>query len=99
MVLKRRDFVRVLSSFAGATLLDGCLDNPIQGIPRAGPPPAAVDQDLRGVCDAAPAVTGGDMALSPHPWPGGLGAAALIDVDDLCPVLLPADGLDFGGDL
>jgi len=98
MNLERRDFLRLLSTCAGATVLDACLDTGGSVGPRDSMPPVT-NQDLQAVCDTANTVTLSDMVVSAHPWPDGLDAAALIDVDDFCPVTLPGDGLDFGGDL
>ncbi|SRR6266566_1536420 len=98
MTLQRRDFLRLLSTCAGATVLDACLDTAaVVGSQDSTPP--VTNQDLKAVCDPANTATLGDVVVSAHPWPNGLDAAALIDVDDFCPVALPGDGLDFGGDL
>src|SRR5207249_12169540 len=105
MTLRRRAFLKTLSRVAGATIVGGCLDrtDPL-GLSSSDPtPPAvnsdttppAVSHDLQAVCDPTSTVTLGDLTISTHPWPRGLDAAALIDVDDFCPVVVPGDGLDF----
>src|SRR2546422_4032613 len=102
-MIQRRTFIKTLSRVAGATILGSCLDPgaPFRGAPGDGadPTPLKVNQDLNGVCDPTSSTVLGDLVVSTHPWPRGLDAAALIDVDDLCPVALADDGLDFGGDL
>src|SRR6266853_1393393 len=100
MVLKRRSFLKTLSQAAGAAVLGSCLDRTIPvGLPRSDTTPPKVNHDLQAVCEPTSPVTLGDLTISTHPWPRGLDAAALIDVDDFCPVVVPGDGLDFGGDL
>ena len=99
-MLRRREFVKLLSGVAGATVLDGCLDpSNYLTSPDLDPSPPVVNSSLRGICSPAATVALGDLTVSTHPWPSGLDAAALIDVDDFCPVVLPGEGLDFGGDL
>jgi len=100
MTIKRREFLRLLSMCAGAGVLDACLDTEVFLGPRdPDPTPPITNHDLAAVCDAPAAATLGDLVVSAHPWPNGLDAAAIIDVDDFCPVTVPGDGLDFGGDL
>ena len=100
MDLRRRAFLTTLSRVAGATILGRCLDRTVPlGLSGSDPTPPDVNHDLQAVCDPPSAVTLGDLTVSTHPWPRGLDAAAVIDVDDFCPVVVPSDGLDFGGDL
>src|SRR6266700_5833045 len=100
MVLNRRAFLKTLSRVAGATIVGGCLDraDPL-GLSSSDTTPPTVNYDLQAICDPTSTVTLGDLIVSTHPWPRGLDAAALIDVDDFCPVVVPGDSLDFGGDL
>src|SRR2546425_1236018 len=100
MTFKRREFLRFLSTCPGASVRDAGLDTRVfLGPPDADPTPPLTNRDLAGVCDTPEATTLGDLVVSAHPWPDGLDAAAIIDVDDFCPVTIPGDGLDFGGDL
>jgi len=99
--MTRREFLNTLSGLTLALGLDGCLtvDEPLaapNGLPLV---PPRIMRDLQGVCRIGESVTVDGMTVWKHPWPDGIDAAALIDIDDLCPVYLPEDGLDFGGDL
>ena len=101
----RRAFIRLAWSLGLAFSLDACLDSevpPAPSPPGAPPPPLPVPHytsEFGAICDQLRQVNLGDVTVTTHPWPNGLDAAALIDVDDFCPVYLPGEGLDFGGNL
>ena len=97
----RRHFLKAMGGALGALAVESCLDTSVSpiGTPNPEGTPPVQNTELADVCAQDSQLALSDLSIAVHPWPRGLDAGALIDVDDLCPVSIPGEGLDFGGDL